>query len=178
MGSEWTEIAELVDEDGGAAYAKFGSSVCLSNDATLLAVGKYSLECVNFIAVNFNTHCVYVAGASGYSKHVIHGGAVFLFQKRVNIMSSNTASVDSNTPHNSTGNSTEPEQPAEQVKYTWDLQSVLVPGSLAAYAYFGQSVAFRDRIGEYCNFCRLNSIELSWIVALHIACDMCCIRSG
>lgn len=38
---EWREEATLQDDNAGAVYAQFGTSVCLANDATLLAVGTY-----------------------------------------------------------------------------------------------------------------------------------------
>lgn len=109
---------------------------------------------------------------SGYSKNVIHGGAVFLYQRVVQQAQANATYTGQSVAHriatalfgnitdggNSTAPSQQPsaqptaqpteQQAAEQTKYVWALHSVLVPSGLSAYAYFGNTVAFRDKIGE------------------------------
>lgn len=88
------------------------------------------------------------AGASGYSKHVMHGGAVFLYARAPLAVAYSTYSPYSET--DSAGNSTDDEgdgSGGDHSQHAWVLTGLLVASSLPPYAYFGRTLAFRDNIG-------------------------------
>ena len=125
INSEWTQSDVLLDSSDGAPYAQFGTSVCLSNEGTTLAIG-----------------------AAGYSKQVTHGGAVYIYQL-VQLVQPAFAQFTNIRPAVDTNSNTTEVAPPESVgQYGFILQSVLSPDSLQPYANFGHQVAFRDYIGE------------------------------
>ena len=130
----------LRDNSTGAPFAQYGSSVFLSNNANALAVGKipFHLPCLFLICSRLLYGlfpCFHFLGASGYSQHAVHSGAVFLYQK----------AASSGGDNNNNGTTI-----ATNGAYT--LQTTLLPADLHAYAYFGHTIFFRDTVGTCISF--------------------------
>lgn len=72
-----------------------------------------------------------LTGASGYSKHAVHGGAVFMYSRTASPLVNDT-DIDGDSGSSAS---------------VYTLQSILVPSEPHGYAYFGHTVHFRGPVG-------------------------------
>lgn len=89
---------------------------------------SYTRPQLHDVTLLTKTHVFLPPGASGYSKHAVHGGAVFLYQR-------------SAIPLADTNDS------ASATVSVYTLNNILVPSQPHGYAYFGHTVHFRGPVG-------------------------------
>jgi hypothetical protein len=89
----------------------------------------------------------YLLGASGYSKHTPHGGAVYLYERVPQVVPYHLQHHGAAASRNASGDDFDDWEDREDT-YAWALSGLLVSSALHAYAYFGHTVVLRDSVGE------------------------------